>query len=405
MAWFKRVVIFRHMLMGSCVALALLTSTTPLSSAQTSDTLSHPIQKIDTDEIDRRAKAMIEKLDMPGLSIATVEDGKITFAKGYGETLKGSGDDVTADTVFRWASVSKGIAAHILTTMAAEGDLSLLSPISNYKTSLSLPKKEVDISVAQLLSHQVGIVRNAYDNYIEAGKGAKETRQKLSGLRYICPPTECHTYQNVAYDASAEIIESLTQLPYKSTAKTEVFDRFGMETATVTYEGLHQSKSWAKPHSKRGKPFKGVKRTYYRLPAAAGVNSSVKDLARWMIGQMPDHDTSSISLAEQVQYDLQTPLVKTRREERFLNRKYWRLDNSHYGLGFRVYDYAGHKVVGHRGGVQGYRALILFDPEKRSGIAMMWNSSHSQPIGLQMEFMDQLYGLPKTDWLRLQEES
>lgn len=377
----------------------------PLSSAQTPPPITAPIQKIDTDEINRRAKTLIEKFDMAGLAIATVEDGKLTFAKGYGETLKGSGDKVTSDTVFRWASVSKGVAAYILASMAAEGDLSLLTPISDYETSLSLPEKEVDISIAQLLSHQVGIVRNAYDNYIEAGKGAKEVRQKLSGLRYICPPTECHTYQNVAYDASAEIIESVTKLPYKSTAKTNVFDRFGMETATVTYEGLHQSKNWAKPHSRRGKPYKGVKRTYYRLPAAAGVNSSVKDLARWMIGQMPDDDLSTISRAEQVQYDLQTPLVKTLREERFLNRKYWRLDNSHYGLGFRVYDYAGHKVVGHRGGVQGYRALMLFDPEKRSGIAVMWNSAHSQPIGLQMEFMDQLYGLPKTDWLRLEEGS
>jgi len=394
-----------HRVALACVVLTALTCRTFLSTAQTVSTTAPEIHKIDTDEIDRRAQAMIDKLSMAGLAIATVENGEITFAKGYGTTKRGGGEKVTKETVFRWASVSKGVAAHIIATMAAKGDLSLRTSIDEYQTSLSLPKKDVDISVAQLLSHQVGIVRNAYDNQIEAGKSAKETRKKLSGLRYICPPAECHTYQNVAYDTAAEIIESVTRLPYKSTAKTEVFDRFGMSTATVTYEGLHQSKSWAKPHSKRGRPYKRVKRTYYRLPAAAGVNSSVEDLARWMIGQMPDDDLSEISRSEQVQYDLQTPLVKTGREERFLNRKFWRLDNSHYGLGFRIYDYEGHKVVGHRGGVQGYRALILFDPEKRSGIAVMWNSSHSQPIGLQMEFMDQLYGLPKTDWLRLNEKS
>lgn len=98
---------------------------------------------------------------------------------------------------------------------------------------------------------------------------------------------------------------------------------------------------------------------------------------------------------------MQTPIVATPREERFMGRQYHSLQNSHYGLGLRVYDYEGRKVVGHRGGVEGYRSLMLFDPERRSGIAMMWNSPHSQPIGLQMEFMDQLYGLPKRDWLRL----
>lgn len=383
----------------------VIAGSSSISIAQPQPSSLSETPKIDTVEIDRRAKALIDKLSMAGLAIATVENGDITFAKGYGTTKRGEGEKVTEDTVFRWASVSKGLASYIIATMAARGDLSLRNSIEDYQTSLSLPKKDVDISVAQLLSHQVGIVRNAYDNHIEAGRSAKETRQKLGGLRYICPPTECHTYQNVAYDTASEIIESVTNLPYKSIAKTEVFDRFGMDTASVTFEGLHQSKSWAKPHSKRGRPYKNVKRTYYRLPAAAGVNSSVKDLARWMIAQMPDEDLSEISRTEQIQYDLQTPLVKTGREERFLNRKFWRLDNSHYGLGFRIYDYEGHKVVGHRGGVQGYRALILFDPEKRSGIAMMWNSAHSQPIGLQMEFMDQLYGLPKTDWLRLNEKS
>ena len=80
------------------------------------------------------------------------------------------------------------------------------------------------------------------------------------------------------------------------------------------------------------------------------------------------------------------------------------MKKAHYGLGWRVYDYHGHKVIGHRGGVQGYRALVLFDPEKQAGIAMMWNSPHSKPIGLQLEFLDQLYGLPRRDWLRLHEK-
>ena len=110
-------------------------------------------------------------------------------------------------------------------------------------------------------------------------------------------------------------------------------------------------------------------------------------------------------LPETILSQMQTPQVATPREQRFLNRRYKALENAHYGLGWRVYDYAGHKVVGHRGGVEGYRALVLFDPEKRSGIAMMWNSPHTRPIGLQLEFMDQLYGLPKRDWLRLNKKS
>ena len=68
---------------------------------------------------------------------------------------------------------------------------------------------------------------------------------------------------------------------------------------------------------------------------------------------------------------------------------------------WRSYDYAGHRIVGHRGGVAGYRSLILFDPHKKSGVVALWNSNTSQPGGLEFEVMDMLFGLPFRDWLEL----
>ena len=355
---------------------------------------------IDIQELDKRASQLMHQLEMVGLSVAVVEDGKMTWAKGYGETLRDSNMLVTADTVFRWASVSKGVAAATVLSLEEDGHFTLAEPAKAHAASLELPASEKQISIEDLLSHRVGIVRNAYDNRIEGGKGAKTVRRALKDLKYLCEPGTCHTYQNAAYDASSEIVETVTGIPYKSAVQERIFGPLGMTTASTTLEGLKRSKSWARPHGRHGSRINRVKETYYRVPAAAGVNSSVKDLAKWMAAQMP----AAEKLPETILSEMQTPRVETPREQRFLNRRYRALENAHYGLGWRVYDYAGHKVVGHRGGVQGYRALVLFDPEKRSGIAMMWNSPHTRPIGLQLEFMDQLYGLPKRDWLRLNRE-
>jgi beta-lactamase class C len=77
------------------------------------------------------------------------------------------------------------------------------------------------------------------------------------------------------------------------------------------------------------------------------------------------------------------------------------LTNAAYGLGWRSFSYAGHTLVGHRGSVDGYGALILFDPSDRSGIVMLWNSNAYKAARLQLEFFDMLYGLPPTDWLEL----
>ncbi len=342
---------------------------------------------------------------MTGLAVAVVEDGKITFARGYGETVKGSGQLVDKDTVFRWASVSKGVAAAALLGLVEQRRVDATLPVEVLAPSLVLPPTPVKHDIVDLLSHRIGVTRNAYDYKIEEGGNAHLLRARLSELDYVCPPRTCHTYQNVAFDAAAEIIEEATELPYKTVVQREIFDPLQMRTATLTLEGMTGSRNWARPHGRRGQRISRVKPTYYRVPAAAGVNSSVEDLARWMVSMIPPQPGQPLNTpfpAERLEA-MQTPIVATPREQRYLNRRLPALRNSHYGLGLRVYDFEGHKLVGHRGGVQGYRSLMLFDPAERSGIAVMWNSPHSRPVGLQLEFMDQLHGRPKRDWLRLSE--
>lgn len=383
------------------------TSSSPSEVLETPDTLPTPRLKpvpkrsgraVNLAQIERRIRRLMREKQMAGLSVAIVENGELTFAKGFGETQKGTGERVTEDTIFRWASVSKGVAAATLLSLADEGYLALEHPVEAFHTTLQLPKHAHNVTVEDLLSHKVGIVRNAYDRKIEEGASPKDVRASMKDLKNLCDPGTCHGYQNVIFDTATEIAESATGLPYKSIVSERLFKPLKMTSASTTYEGLIRSKSWAKPHTRKGRPISTVKPNYYRVPAAAGVNSSVVDLSKWMVAQM-DGDNGVVSNMARV--EMQTPRVNTPRESRLMRRKYTSLKDSSYGLGWRIYDYSGHKVVGHRGGVEGYRALVLFDPELKTGVAMMWNSGHSDPIGLQMEIMDQVYGNRTRDWMRL----
>jgi beta-lactamase class C len=98
---------------------------------------------------------------------------------------------------------------------------------------------------------------------------------------------------------------------------------------------------------------------------------------------------------------VQTALVLTPGETRRRRTYAERTPRSAYGLGWRLFDYAGHRVVGHHGGVRGYRSLILFDPARRSGVVALWNASTGIPNGIEYEVMDMIYRLPFVDWLRL----
>jgi len=102
---------------------------------------------------------------------------------------------------------------------------------------------------------------------------------------------------------------------------------------------------------------------------------------------------------------VQTPRANTPGETGRRRKFRERTHASAYGLGWRIIDYAGHRVIGHHGGVRGYRSMIMFDPELRSGIVALWNSSSSRPNGVEYEVMDMVYRLPLRDWLGIEDLS
>ena len=355
---------------------------------------------IDYALIDRRLRQLMERPTMVGLAVGIVENGEVRFLQGYGETVAGSGDPVTVNTVFRWASLSKGVAGDMVALLAQENRLSLFDPVSRWSSSLRLPGgAEERATVSDLLSHRLGLFGHAQDSKLEDNLDPRWLRSTLATLHLICPPGQCHAYQNVAFDAASEIVERIAGRPYRDEVRERLFLPLGMTSASMTRAELQASASWARPHvgGRNSRPVE-VTEPYYRVPAAGGVNSSIKDLTLWMRAQMGiEPDVLSPELLAAVQ----TPRAATPGENRRRRRQAERISNSAYGLGWRIYDYAGHRVIGHRGGVRGYRALIMFDPERRTGIVALWNSSAAQPGGIEFEVMDMLYGLPAQDWLEL----
>jgi len=98
-----------------------------------------PPSAIDYARLDQRLQRLMDDPSMVGLAVAVVEDGEIRFARGYGVTTAGTEDPVTTETVFRWASLSKGVAADMVVLLADRQQLQLFAPVSRYSASLKLP--------------------------------------------------------------------------------------------------------------------------------------------------------------------------------------------------------------------------------------------------------------------------
>ncbi len=360
---------------------------------------------VDIDRLDQRLSELSQRDEIVGLAVAVIENGEITFSEGYGQTHYG-GEPVSSDTVFRWASVSKPVSASVIGQLVDEGTLSFEDTVSSFNTSLRLPAGgETKATLSDILSHKIGIVPNAYDLRLEDGRDPAEIRRSLGKLKRVCPVGDCHTYQNVAFDTISEVVSNAKGIDFEQVASTNLFARLDMVTASFGLEAFTQSESWARAYRQRrgqSRPIrKALKQAYYSVPAAGGANGSILDLAKFAQAQMglrPD------VISQNTLDTLHTPQIYTKREQSSMSRRYGgHVRDARYALGWRSYKYSvpGHRVVGHRGAVEGYRSLVLFDPVLDSGVVALWNSSSRKPIGVQFEVMDMIYDLPAQDWMQL----
>lgn len=351
--------------------------------------------RINYAQLDQQFATLAQRSEMAGLAVAIVENDELRFVRTYGVIDRDTNVPVTLGTVFRWASVSKTVAGTLAATFANEGLVDLDRSVARYHTTLRLPEgAESRLSFQQLLSQQTGLTKNAFDERLEDGQDPHALRASLASAPLQCQPGSCHTYQNIAFDAASEILEQAAKRPYPDAVSERFFLPLGMHSANFGMVGLTHAKDWARPHN--GRMVRTVKETYWRVPAAAGVESNIVDFARWMqatMGNRPDVlSESTLQLA-------QSPRVNTAPiyggELRQANSE------AHYGLGWRSFKYGGNVLIGHSGAVDGYRATLIFDPAARVGVVAMWNSNWGTPFRIPFAVFDSYHQRTDSRWLEL----
>jgi len=358
------------------------------------------VPAVNVAEVEAMAQQLVANGRIPGLAVAIVQDGRILSARGYGVTDAHGGTPVDAHTVFRLASLSKSFAGTVTGILVNDGvlrwDSHLVDYVPDFK--LSRPGAAEQVTVADLLSHRVGLTRNAYDRDLEANADVRSLTLRMANAPMTCAPGECYAYQNVAFSLIGDIVFAATGQFYSETVARRIFKPLGMHDASYGLEGLEASARWARPHVRGRGGWVPVspKPNYYRVAPAAGVNASISDMAQWLIaqsGHRPD------VLPAPLLATLHTPLVQTPSELRGSGWRRARLSSAGYALGWRVFDYAGHQVVFHGGAVQGYRTAMAMLPDRDLGIAILWNSESALPSGLLPTVLDRALGITGGQWL------
>lgn len=358
--------------------------------------------RVEARELERLAARVVAQARIPGLAVAMVHNGVVVSARGFGVAAAGSPQPVTADTVFRVASLSKTFAGTLAAMLVREGTLSWDAHITTYLPQFKLQDMQSaqDLTVLDILSHRVGLPFNAFDRDLEADEPFPLLVAKLEQVPVTCSPGDCYAYQNIAFSLIGDVTFAVTGDFYYHQVEKRLFHPLGMDDATYGRDALEASPSWARPHVRSRGRWLAVrpKETYYRIPPAAGVNASARDLAQWLIAQSGHRpDVLPADLLD----TLHAPRVRTLDQLRGAPWRRTRLRDANYGIGWRVMDYAGHPLLYHAGAVQGYRAILGILPERDLGVVILWNSESSAPSGLFPTLLDHALKLPAQDWLQL----
>ncbi|MDU0353789.1 serine hydrolase domain-containing protein [Paraglaciecola aquimarina] len=323
-------------------------------------------------EFAQKTQKKAQSKNLPGYTFAFVEKGKPASVVVYGKDKK-IGTPIDQDTVFRLASVSKTFTSMLIAKYVDHKELAWADPVADFAPQFELVENGRPLlSLQHVIGQSSGYTPNAYDNLIEANYPVERVLTMLAGLKPLCNPGQCYTYQNTLFAVVEEFFIQ-HKSSYAEALQNTLIKPLKMPFASVGKSALQSAKKWAKPHvaiSKNGWRASSVRDDYYRYSPAAGVNASIRDMIIWMralLGEYPD--VVSPALVKQVT----SPLVKSKKE---LYRRHWRshLSDAHYGLGWRVYEFDGEALNYHGGWVKGYRADIAFAPEFGVGYIMLMNA-------------------------------
>ena len=126
---------------------------------------------IASEELDQKIDSIIRAVNMPGLSIAIINDAEMVYHNTFGVTNATTKAPVTSQTIFEGASLSKPIFAYFVMKMVDDGVLTLDQPLYEYLPHPGITEKSKEdykrITARMVLAHRTGCPNHANGDPIE----------------------------------------------------------------------------------------------------------------------------------------------------------------------------------------------------------------------------------------------
>jgi CubicO group peptidase (beta-lactamase class C family) len=341
----------------------------------------------------------MERYNVPGVSVAVMDDGQVVWARGWGVADRETGRPVEPTTLFQAASISKPVAALAAMTFVEEGRVALDAPVNDYMTSWRVPDNEFTtdsvVTLRGLLSHTAGLTVWGFPGYrkdepfgdavIASNVEVLDGLGNTPAVRVYKEPGVSWQYSGGGYTVMEQMLEDLAGLPFEEVVRQRVLDPAGLRISTYA-QPLPESR-WdeaARGYRADGTEVEGEWHNYPEQ-AAAGLWTTPTELltlSSHLRAVLADPASGGVVSAETLA-EMFTPYREG--EEGF---------NS-YGLGFGIGREGDDITFGHGGSNEGFKAQWVVYRDRGDGAAVMTNGDQGSALAAEiLRSISQAYDWP-----------
>ena len=327
---------------------------------------------------------------VPGLVYGIVADGRLVHVGAFGVEDLETRRPVSADTLFRIASMTKAFTALTILKLRDDAQLRLDAPAADYVPEMRHWKYPTEdspvIRVRDLLNHVPGFVTDDPWGDRQTPLPEETFTQLLSeGVPFTNAPQMRFEYSNLGYAILGRVVGNVSKRPYADTITQALLQPLGMVSSGFVAD--------AAPRERRALGYRWEGDVWSLEPtlgpgafgAMGGLQTSANDYAKWVAFLLdawpprndeqrgPVRRSTVRELAQGSNYPLS--LTRPARTGLPANKQ-----AGNYGMGMIVaIDEDLGFTLRHSGGYPGYGSHVLLLPDRNVGIFAFANRTYAGP--------------------------
>lgn len=292
---------------------------------------------------------------LPAVSIALVDGHGTVWSQGFGFADPDHKIPATADTVYRIGSVSKLFTDIGIMQLVERGKIDLDAPVTRYLPEFR-PRNPFGkpITLRELMSHRSGLVREPpVGHYFDSSSPSlARTVDSLNETGLVYAPGARTKYSNAGIAVVGYVLERTQKEPFARYLKHAVLQPMGLSNSAFEPEpaitrNLAKAYMWTYDRP----PFPAPTFELGMAPAGS-MYSTVNDLARFVRTLLAGGG----------------PLLRRETLDRMWTPQFAPAGaKTGYGLGFRISDLDGHRLIGHGGAIYGFATELEVLPGDQLG--------------------------------------